>query len=312
MASRRMITSDIFSDDWYGQLGFFEQQLWIGLFAKCADDQGRLLDNAFLIRAALFPYKDVAGSEIDAVLATFAEAGKIVRYQADDKALMQICNWWQHQRPQWASVSLWPAPDSWQDRVRTRANNAYIEEGWDSAGGFTLVVQVNGQPEEPSTDVQPGRQLPVPIPVSVPVPVPEDISAPEAPAAAPPPTDPPADAPAPKRANPRSDTRSKTAAIQCAYAVNDRKYPPLALFDRLIEILGDRPDGPKLRKCREEWVERGYNPASWKWATEWYVTGIPAKNGAGARASPRGVQPIDTDPESWLAEAERVRAMRGD
>jgi hypothetical protein len=179
VANRRMITSDIFADDWYGQLGFFEQQLWIGLFAKCADDQGRLLDNSFLIRAALFPYKDVAGAEIDAVLTAFAEAGKILRYEGDGKALVQICNWWDHQRPQWASPSQWPAPEGWRDRVRTRVSGQYVEDGWDCAGGFTLGVQVNGSGEPPSREVRAGRQSPVPVPVPAPVPIPVPVPAEE-------------------------------------------------------------------------------------------------------------------------------------
>jgi hypothetical protein len=34
MANSRIITSAIWEDDWFGQLGFFEQALWIGLFSK--------------------------------------------------------------------------------------------------------------------------------------------------------------------------------------------------------------------------------------------------------------------------------------
>lgn len=137
MANRRMITSDIFSDDWYGQLGFFEQQLWIGLFARCADDQGRLLDNVYLIRAALFPYKDVSSQEVNAALEGFVESGRLLRYEADGKALIQIANWWDHQKPRWAAASQWPAPEGWQDRVRTRVDGKYVEHNWNSAGGFT-------------------------------------------------------------------------------------------------------------------------------------------------------------------------------
>ncbi len=138
MASSRLITSSIWDDDWFGQLSFFEQTLWIGLFSRCADDQGRLLDNAVLIRAAVFPYKDVAIADLEAALAKFASAGRLYRYQADGKGLIQLRRWWQHQQQQWAQHSRWPAPASWVDHVRTRINNHYVEEEWSGKGGNAL------------------------------------------------------------------------------------------------------------------------------------------------------------------------------
>uniref|UniRef100_A0A6M3LMI4 Putative homing endonuclease n=1 Tax=viral metagenome TaxID=1070528 RepID=A0A6M3LMI4_9ZZZZ len=123
MATRRMIASSIWEDDWFGQLGFFEQALWVGLFSKCADDQGRLLDNAVLLRAAVFPYKDMNPADIDGALVGFEEAGRIHRYETDGKRLIQVLNWWEHQPQQWASPSKWAAPEGWVDHVRTRENN---------------------------------------------------------------------------------------------------------------------------------------------------------------------------------------------
>jgi len=41
MGNRRMISADIFEDEFTGQLNYFERLLWIGLFATVADDQGR-------------------------------------------------------------------------------------------------------------------------------------------------------------------------------------------------------------------------------------------------------------------------------
>lgn len=59
-----------------------------------------------------------------------------------------------------------------------------------------------------------------------------------------------------------------------------KKYPAKELWDHLIEHLGPDVDSKRLQACRTEWVERGYNKESLKWATEWYVRGIP--NGARA------------------------------
>ena len=93
----------------------------------------------------------------------------------------------------------------------------------------------------------------------------------------------PEPAPAPNR---RSDPRSKHPAIMAARAATGAKhYPPIELYDSLILALGENPDTAKLGLCRQSWVERGYNPGAWTWATEWYAGGVPAK---GARASPGG------------------------
>jgi len=87
-----------------------------------------------------------------------------------------------------------------------------------------------------------------------------------------------------------ADPRTKHPAIQCVKGIlGGRKLPPLEMYDAIIELLGERPNGTHMAACRQEWVERGYNRESWKWLTEWYVHGIPAQQGApGARASPHG------------------------
>lgn len=58
-----------------------------------------------------------------------------------------------------------------------------------------------------------------------------------------------------------------------------KTFPPKESWERYLEILGENPDEAKLRKCRAEWVDRGYNKVSWKWFTEWYVTNMPERNG---------------------------------
>jgi hypothetical protein len=60
------------------------------------------------------------------------------------------------------------------------------------------------------------------------------------------------------------------------------------LYDEMIETLGETPDGPRLARCYQEWVKRGFKPTNYAWLFDWYVRGIP-ENGAGsARASPAG------------------------
>ncbi len=115
MANRRIILSDIWADEFFGPLSFFEQVLWVGLFSRCADDQGRMIDNPTIIRANIMPYKDTPIADIEAALEMFANEGKLLRYEVDGKRYIQIVNWWDHQQGQWAMPSKYPAPEGWKD-----------------------------------------------------------------------------------------------------------------------------------------------------------------------------------------------------
>ncbi len=78
----------------------------------------------------------------------------------------------------------------------------------------------------------------------------------------------------------RRDPRSRHPAIQAVRELVGR-YPPRALYDELITLIGDEVDERKLAACYREWCRRGYNPAAWAWATEWYTCGIPPRMGVG-------------------------------
>jgi hypothetical protein len=82
----------------------------------------------------------------------------------------------------------------------------------------------------------------------------------------------------PRASKKQSDERTATAAIQACYKTAKR-FPPIELYDKLIGVLGNTPEVEKLAACRAQWLERGYNPNAWTWATEWYTSGIPSRNG---------------------------------
>lgn len=138
MASRRMIASDIFEDEFVGFLNFFGRLVWIGMIVVCADDQGRMFDSSPLIRAKTFPFdKNITDDKVDEVLAKAAKEGKIVRYEAAGKLLLQVVHWWDYQQPAWASASKYPAPEGWMDRIRCHiAGNKIYSLNWEETGGF--------------------------------------------------------------------------------------------------------------------------------------------------------------------------------
>lgn len=131
MPGKRLINCQIWQDEQFGELSFFEQALWIGLFGACADDQGRLVDNPRLIRATLWPLKDVDASEIIQGLAHFNQLDWIVSYEREGKYYIQIVGWWKNQPMQWAQPSKLPPPRNWTDRVRASYGTNYVCENWD-------------------------------------------------------------------------------------------------------------------------------------------------------------------------------------
>lgn len=140
----RHIASEIFTDEFFGSLPMITRVLWIGLIASVADDQGRLIDNAALLRSMVFPYDTkVTNKDVEAALVQLAKGHKIDRYthgnNGSGKRLIQIVNWWKYQRPQWAAESTHPAPPKWIDRIRIHKpglGNVPYEQHWKDEGGY--------------------------------------------------------------------------------------------------------------------------------------------------------------------------------
>lgn len=76
-----------------------------------------------------------------------------------------------------------------------------------------------------------------------------------------------------KKQKKQPDPRYTHIAYSAFYSVTKRR-PNVEMVDKIIEVLGKIPDIDRLRTCYTEWIERGYNKMSYKWLTEWYVSGI--------------------------------------
>lgn len=139
-----MLKSQMFEDEFITSLDIFDRYLWVGLILVC-DDQGRILDNSALIRSKIFPMDDISLEKINDCITRFHESGKIERYTTNEKPVIQIINWWKHQKPQWAGKSLFESPPGWVDRERYQISledkdgNRKSEikvENWDQPGGY--------------------------------------------------------------------------------------------------------------------------------------------------------------------------------
>ena len=141
--SASVIDPSTFDDEWFGLLSDREMLIWIGVFSRLRDDQGRFIENAALARARLFPYRDVPVKDVQDAFDRFVLEGRLHRYTAGKHRILQISTWWEHQKPHWAAESKLPSPEGWTDRIKTRQSGSYVSTNWESRGGFARDLRAN-------------------------------------------------------------------------------------------------------------------------------------------------------------------------
>jgi hypothetical protein len=133
----RLIDTDIWSDDFFTEQDITTRLIWIGLITGCADDQGRFIDNIQWIHTKIFPMDNIDNSIIGKSIEAIEKYGRIRRYEADGKNLIQIVHWWEYQKSRWAGRSKYSPPIGWVDRIRYHGQGGKeIKENWESKGGF--------------------------------------------------------------------------------------------------------------------------------------------------------------------------------
>lgn len=110
MSRIRTIKPDFFRSLDVAELTHFEQLLWIGIWTE-ADDHGRLIDDARLIKAALFPLDNSATLErVAKGLEALALRGRVARYAVDGRSYLAVVNWHEHQAINRPGKPKHPAP----------------------------------------------------------------------------------------------------------------------------------------------------------------------------------------------------------
>ena len=109
MARIRTIKPEFFTSLTITSLPVEARLTFIGLWTH-ADDEGRCIDDARLIKAALWPLDDRVAADIEADLRALTEASLIVRYRVGDRSFLAVCGWTEHQHINRPSKSKLPAP----------------------------------------------------------------------------------------------------------------------------------------------------------------------------------------------------------
>lgn len=114
-----------------------EQRLtFIGLWTH-VDDEGRCVDDARLIKAAIWPIDDRTAADVEIDIKALGAADLIQRYVCRNKRYLAVTNWHEHQKINRPSVSKFPAPEDGEplppDPSASRSTHGGFSEGSNAA-----------------------------------------------------------------------------------------------------------------------------------------------------------------------------------
>ncbi len=133
IARGRIFPQSYSTDRRYARLSLKACALFPLMWAN-ADDQGRLCGDPEEIKYAVCPNIDhITKADIPDILLDLQMNSLISIYSTPKSAAIQILDWWEVQKLQWAWPSDYPPPDGWHDRLRykTSATEVY-KENWDT------------------------------------------------------------------------------------------------------------------------------------------------------------------------------------
>jgi len=130
-ARGRLFPQHYSTDRRMGQLSLKTCALFPLMWAN-ADDQGRLCGEPDEVKYTCCPNIDhITKADIPALLAELEQNGLIKVYETPKSRAIQLLDWWQVQRPQWAYPSEYPPPEGWKDRLRYHPRpDQVITENW--------------------------------------------------------------------------------------------------------------------------------------------------------------------------------------
>ena len=109
----RIIKESICTSDQIDRLSPFAEICFYRLIVNC-DDYGRLDARPALLRARLFPLRNVSNGEIEEAMDALQNAGLIARYVIDDRTYLCLTGWNRNQKVRTRRMK-YPAPPGWME-----------------------------------------------------------------------------------------------------------------------------------------------------------------------------------------------------
>ena len=109
MPLKRFIHGEMFSSEDYCSLSFGARLLWIGLFGKVADDEGRGKASPAYLKAEVFPLDQLEADQVEKWRGEIHLRQMIHLYKDGDRELFEIRSWPFWQRPRYIKPSKYPS-----------------------------------------------------------------------------------------------------------------------------------------------------------------------------------------------------------
>lgn len=160
VARGRVFPQSYSTDRRYGRLSLKACALFPLMWAN-ADDQGRLPGDPEEIKYAACPNIDhITKADIPALLEELGKNDLIKVYPTSKTKAIQILDWWDVHRPQWAWPSQYPPPEGWKDHLRyKRGAKEVIKENWFSQVSENNVSGEQYTGTQVSDEIASGEQL---------------------------------------------------------------------------------------------------------------------------------------------------------
>jgi hypothetical protein len=97
MARIRTIKPEFFTSLTIADLPLTTRLTFIGIWTH-VDDEGRCVDDARLIKAAVWPLDDVTSGDVETDLKRLSESSLIARYKVGDRSYLEVTGWREHQK----------------------------------------------------------------------------------------------------------------------------------------------------------------------------------------------------------------------
>ena len=135
VARGRILPQSLSTDPRMGQLSLKAALLFPLIWINC-DDQGRVSGNPHEIKYACCPNIDhISKTDIGELLKELDEQELIKVYATSKTMAIQMLDWWEVQRLQWAYPSEYPPPEGWTDHLRYHPRpKEIITENWPPSG----------------------------------------------------------------------------------------------------------------------------------------------------------------------------------
>ncbi|MDD4984900.1 MAG: hypothetical protein PHQ43_03785, partial [Dehalococcoidales bacterium] len=133
LARGRVFPQSYSTDRRYGRLSLKACALFPLIWVN-ADDQGRLCGDPEEVKYACCPNIDhITKADVPQILRELEQNQLIKIYDTPKSPAIQLLDWWNVQKPQWAWPSEYPPFEGWQDRLRYKKDaRTVVTENWPS------------------------------------------------------------------------------------------------------------------------------------------------------------------------------------